>query len=182
MNQAEPGTSGSEGPGPQGNVGPPEVAMANTRALGIAIGACLVAVVLTVILAPGPGEGWYDTLLRPDPIVPEPVLALLALAYYPVMAILLYRAQVHVFDPARRFLVGALIASLLGQAAWNPVLLLVENLVAGVMATGLLAALMAAVLIALVPRDRTAAWLILPYAGLALHDLWWATALLQLNA
>jgi translocator protein len=153
-----------------------------TKPLAWAILGCGVAAVLTAMLTPEAPGPWYDALARPPGLVPDLVLLLLGVGYYVVFAIALYRGQVHLDEPARRVVLGLLGGVMLLQAAWNPVLVRMESLSAGIVATGVLAGGLMALVVILARRDRVSAAVLLPYAALALHDFWWARELAQLNA
>ncbi len=152
-----------------------------TKPLAWAILACGVAAVLTAMLTPEAPGAWYEALERPPGVIPDLALLLLGVGYYVVFAIALYRGQVHVEEPARRVVLGLLGGVMLLQAAWNPVLVRLESLGAGIVATGVLAGGLVALVLILTRRDRVSAAVLLPYAALAVHDFWWARELARLN-
>ncbi len=160
---------------------PPIGAELRTRPLTLAIGACIGAVILTALLFPTGDDTWYQALARPRALLPEFLQAALSLAYYPAMATLLYRAQVHLKGAIRPAAVTLLLGILLLQVAWNPLLVRSESLVAGVAAAGLLAGALVGLAVLVLPRDRTATLVLAPYVLVGIHDLWWAGALLRLN-
>jgi translocator protein len=160
------------------NPRPPGV---QTKPLAVAILACASVAVATVMISPEAPGPWYEDLVRPTPVIPDLVYAILVAAFYVAFAVLLYRAQVHLRDPARRVVLGLTVGVLLVQSAWSPVLVRVQSLEVGVAMAGIVAGGMVALLFILLPRDRVAAAVLAPYAALALHDFWWARALLRLN-
>ncbi|TVP44458.1 MAG: tryptophan-rich sensory protein [Gemmatimonadales bacterium] len=153
-----------------------------TKPLAVAILACASVAVATVMVSPAAPGPWYEELVRPTPVIPDLVYAVLVAAFYVAFAVLLYRAQVHLRDPARRVVLALTVGVMLVQSAWSPVLVRVQSLDAGVAMAGVVAGGMVALLFILLPRDRVAALVLAPYAALALHDFWWARALMRLNA
>jgi translocator protein len=152
-----------------------------TRPLAVAILTCAgVAVAATTVSPETPGE-WYDALVRPSSLIPDVVYALLVAAFYVAFAVVLYRAQVHLRDPARRVVLALTVGIMLVQSAWSPLLARVESLPAGVTLAGIVAGGMVALLVILLPRERVSALVLSPYALLALHDFWWARELARLN-
>lgn len=152
------------------------------RPLGVALLVCLLAVILTAVLSPAETGEWYAALERPPVRIPPLALLLLAVGYYPVFGMLLYRAQVHVpLGGLRSAALGLLIGAMTLQVAWNSLLLGVERLETGVLANGMLAALLFGLWGLYLARDRLSAALLLPYLLLALHDVWWALNLVTLN-
>jgi tryptophan-rich sensory protein len=154
------------------------------RPLAFAILACAVAVVLALALAPDDPAFWEQELVRPTPFVPDVVILLfelLRMAGLALFAVLLYRAQVHLEDPVRKGVLGVLLGIMAAQATWNPLMAAMGSLQAGAVAAGILAAVMVGLVVFLYPRDRASAWVLLPYALLNLHDLWWAWELARLN-
>ncbi len=164
-----------EGGGPQG---------VQTKPMARAIITCAAAVVLTTLLEPTDPEFWSRELVRPDPVVPPLMGALfevLRLLGTIVFGVVLYRAQVHL-APSRQWVgFGVVTAILLLHALWNPVVYHADSLAAGVIVGGFLVLAFAAALGIFLPRDRFAGWLLLPYALLELHELWWALSLARLN-
>jgi tryptophan-rich sensory protein len=155
-----------------------------TRPLALALLACALSVVLTTLLDPGDRAFWHQELVRPDPILPEVVIVLLELlrmAGLVVFGVVLYRAQVHLVRPARGVVLALLLGAMIAQATWNPLLVRLQSLDAGVVATGILAGAMVALVLLLARRERLSAALLLPYAVVAVHDFWWARELARLN-
>lgn len=152
------------------------------RPLGVALLVCLAAVVLTTVLSPAETGAWYEALERPPVAIPPLALLLLAIAYYPFFGILLYRAQVRVGSGRARIgILLLLLAAMTLQVAWNSLLLGVERLEVGVLANGVLAGLLAVLWATCLVKDRLSAILLLPYLLLALHDVHWSWALVDLN-
>jgi tryptophan-rich sensory protein len=162
---------------------PPEPATGvRTTPLAVAILTCAGVAVATAMISPETPGAWYDELVRPAPLIPDVVYALLVVAFYVVFAVVLYRAQVHLRDPTRRVVLGLTIGVMLIQSAWSPLLSRVQSLDAGVAMAGIVAGGMVALLAILLPRERTSALVLAPYAALALHDFWWARELARLNS
>jgi len=152
------------------------------RPLGRSILVCILALVVTAILSPSETGAWYEALERPPVSIPPLMLLLLAVGYYPVFGILLYRAQVRLAPGGWR---AAALALLLGamtlQVTWNSLLLGAERLEVGVVANGVLAGLLVLAWGLFLLRDRLSAVLLLPYLLLAFHDVRWALDLVALN-
>jgi tryptophan-rich sensory protein len=155
-----------------------------TKPLAMAILACAVVVVLTTMLAPADEAFWQRELVRPEPGLPDlavVVLELLRIVGLGVFAVVLYRAQVILHDPARVVVLALLLGTMLLQATWNPLLARFESLTAGVVAAGVLAGAMVALVVVLLRRDRLSAALLVPYALIAVQDFRWARELARLN-
>jgi tryptophan-rich sensory protein len=155
-----------------------------TRPLALALLACALSVVLTTLLDPGDRAFWHQELVRPASVLPDLVavlLELLRMAGLFVFGVVLYRAQVHLDPPARGVVLGLLLGAVIAQATWNPLLVRLESLEAGVAATGILAGAMVTLVLLLARRERLSSALLLPYAVVALHDFWWARELARLN-
>lgn len=152
-----------------------------TKPLAVAILTCAGVAVATAMISPATPGDWYDELVRPAPLIPDVVYALFVVAFYVVFAVVLYRAQVHLRDPARRVVLGLTVGVMLIQSAWSPLLSRVQSLDAGVAMAGIVAGGMVALLAILLPRERISALVLAPYAALALHDFWWARELARLN-
>jgi translocator protein len=162
-------------------VSPGDSSGVRTKPLAVAILTCASVAVTTVMLSPAAPGPWYEELVRPAPVIPNLVYALLVAGFYVAFAVLLYRAQVHLREPSRRVVLGLTVGVMLIQSAWSPVLVRVQSLEVGVAMAGIVAGGMVALLFILLPRDRVAGAVLAPYAALALHDFWWARALMQLN-
>jgi tryptophan-rich sensory protein len=160
---------------------PPASSVA-VRPLGVALLICLAAVVLTAVLSPTETGGWYAALERPPVRIPPLVLMLLAIGYYPIFGLLLYRTQIlPALGRLRPVMFGLLVAAMALQVAWNSLLLGVEQLEMGLVANGVLAGLLGTLWALHVAKDRMGALLLLPYLLLALHDVHWSWALIDLN-
>lgn len=152
--------------------------------MAMAILACAGIVVLTTLLAPTDPEFWNREFVRPDPLLPPvagALLEILRLVGLVAFGVVLYRAQVHLVDPTRRVVLGLALGTMILQATWNPLLYHLDSLLAGMVATGILAGALVTLVVILLPRERLSGWLLAPYALLAAHDFWWATALVRLN-
>ncbi len=155
-----------------------------TKPLAIAILVCAAIVVLTTMLAPGEAAFWQRELVRPEARLPDlviVVLELLRIAGLAVFAVVLYRAQVHLHDPARIAVLTLLVGAMLLQATWNPIMARLESLSAGAAAAGILAGAMVTLVVVLLRRDRLSAALLVPYALIAIQDFRWARELIRLN-
>lgn len=162
---------------------PSGTASVRTRPLAVAVVACMAFIVLGG-LAGGDAEaaGWYAELQRPDFPVPALLFLLMGAAYYVLMGVVLYRAQVHVPAPGpRRWAVGLTLGVLAVNEAWNVIFLELRNLTAGVMGTGVVFLLLGALSGLLFRHDRISFWVLLPYLAWALFDLVWSVELLRLN-
>ncbi|TVR66020.1 MAG: hypothetical protein EA422_02825 [Gemmatimonadales bacterium] len=162
---------------------PSHTTSVRTRPLAVAVVACLAFLVLGGIAGGGAEpEGWYAELTRPDFPVPALLFLLMGAAYYVLVGIVLYRAQVHVPPGGpRRWAVGLTLAVLAVNELWNVVFMELRSLGAGVLGTGTVFLLLAALSALVVRHDRTSFWVLLPYLAWALFDLVWSVELLRLN-
>lgn len=161
---------------------PKPAAGVQTKPLAVAILTCAGVAVATAMISPETPGAWYDELVRPASLIPDVIYALLVVAFYVAFAVVLYRAQVHLRDPARRVVLGLTVGVMLIQSAWSPILSRVQSLDAGIAMAGIVAGGMVALLAILLPRERISALVLVPYAVLALHDFWWARELARLNS
>ncbi len=162
---------------------PSDTVSVRTRPLAVAVVACLAFIVLGGLAGAGAqAEGWYAELERPDLPVPALLFLLMGAAYYVLVGIVLYRAQVHVPGPGpRRWAVGLTLSVLAVNELWNVVFLELRSLTAGVLGTGAVFLLLGALSALVFRHDRTSFWVLLPYLAWALFDLVWSVELLRLN-
>jgi tryptophan-rich sensory protein len=159
-----------------------QASAAAVRPLGIAILICVTAVVLTTVLSPSETGVWYEALERPSVRIPPLMLMLLAIGYYPVFGLLLYRTQTLAsMGRLRPAILSVLVGAMALQVAWNSLLLGVERLEMGLLANGVLAGLLGLLWGTYLVKDRVGALLLLPYLLLTLHDVHWSWALIDLN-
>jgi translocator protein len=153
----------------------------DVRALVLSLAAVLATLLLTALLSPPVPGDWYEALARPTMVIPPLVVLLLSVGFYPAFTVALYRSLTTLAPQARQLSLGLLLAVLVGQVIWNPLLLRPEGLGWAVAASGILAGAMVALEALLLPRDRVAGLVLLPYTLFALHEFWWTRELLRLN-
>ena len=134
-------------------------------------GARLAAAILPVLaawgvagLATAPGTAWYQGLERPFFTPPDWLFGPVWTILYIAMMVAAWR--ILGAPPARRKrrAMGIFYLQLCFNALWSIAFFTLQSPVAGVLVIGLLLALILAMIVAFLPLDRIAAWLMVPYA------------------
>jgi benzodiazapine receptor len=133
-------------------------------------------------LVGGSGLDWYAGLAKPWFLVPLWAFYLVGLAYYVLMAVVLYRVLVHVDDPGGRVTSFALtVGVLLLNELWNYGFFGLRSTLAGFLGIAAFLVALTALIAALRRYERFSAWLLVPYYVWVLYDLAWTCALWRLN-
>lgn len=162
---------------------PSNTTRVETRPLAIAIGACVVFIVLGTLTGGDQAAlEWYADLERPAFLPPTLLVLIMAALYYVIMGIVLYRAQVHVpLGQSRKLAVGLTLIVMAVNAIWNAVFMNLQVLAAGVAGMAVFVGLLLWLWLIFLRQDRTSFWILLPYVAWSLFDLFWTLQLWSLN-
>ena len=165
---------------------PSDTSEMQTRAMGIAaltcIGFMLLGSLLGWLTTAEVDLEWYESLVRPAFQPPAALTLLVALLYYPLFFVLIYRSLTRLGDPGERRAAILLIATAMAiNTAWNPILVGFRALAPGVIGHGILLGVVGLLAGFLWKRERLSALLLLPYVLWVAFDLLWALELLRLN-
>jgi translocator protein len=164
---------------------PPDTSTLETRPLALAIAACIAFAVVGSLLAGPAGEmpaDWYAGLEQPSFAVPVWLFLAMGVVYYFLLGTTLYRVQAHVAEVAvrRRALCLALAVMAINEV-WNAVLFRLESLTAGAVGMVAFTGLLLWLWKILWEHERTAFWVLAPFAIWTLYDLAWSVELWRLN-
>ncbi len=157
-----------------------------TRAMGIAaltcIGFMLLGSLLGWLTTAEVDMKWYEALVRPGFQPPEVLTLLVALLYYPLFFVLIYRSLTRLPGASeRKAAVTLAVTAMAINTAWNPLLIGFQALALGVIGHGILLGVIGLLAGFLWRRERLSAILLLPYVIWVAFDLLWALELLRLN-
>jgi translocator protein len=169
-------------PSPERRSFPSDTTEVQPRALVIAIVTCLAFALLGGLVGGEPPNGWAAELQTPEAAPPAILFLLVGALYYLIFGFVLYRIQVHVPErDARRWLLGLTLVVLAVGEIWNAVFVGLRSPGAGFAGMLLFFALLLALWVRLLSRERTSSWILAPYVVWSVYDLFWSFQIWRLN-
>jgi len=156
--------------------------MANSHALFIAIGVCVLAAALEGACAGNNVKSYFATLRSPAYAAPLWAWYIIGIVYYATFFFILYRILAfHTESILRPLTLGLIVFMMAANAMWNYVFFRARKLFLAFVAGSAAPVFDAALLICVVQLDRLAAWSLVPYLLYRVYAVYWGYVLWRLN-
>ena len=156
--------------------------MANSYALFISIGVCVLAAALEGACAGTNVKAYFATLRSPSYAPPFFVWIIIGIGYYATFFFVVYRVlKLNTDSILRPATLSLVVFMMTANALWNYVFFRARKLFLAFVAGSAAPVFDLALFICLVQLDRRAAWSLVPYLLYRVYAVYWGYALWRLN-